>query len=148
MWENYVTHPTILPSCHGLLPIIPKGYCVHSQEIYMGLIIVHLYTLQEIFWLKDMINHSFDHMDTGNLYNTSLEHLLLELGKGDDLSVIPFFTYSFLTMSSLVKSSWEFLHLHKLTLKHTIKIPTHRAHDAPIMVLIQGPNFFNKNSFL
>jgi hypothetical protein len=83
----------------------------------MGLNIVHLYTLQQILELKDIIKHSFHHMDTGNLYNTSLELLLLELGKGNNLSVIPFTSYSFLTTPSLVKSSWEFLDLHKLSQK-------------------------------
>lgn len=44
---------------------------------YMGLGIQHLYTIQEIARLKDMINHTYKSTTTGDLYQTSLELLFL-----------------------------------------------------------------------
>ncbi len=73
------------PTLQYCLPAM--GYCHNFLQAiafatikYMGNGITHLFTLQEILRLKDMINHSFHDTDTGNLYHTSLELLLLELG--------------------------------------------------------------------
>jgi len=88
------------------------GYCrnfpranVFAPRKYMGIGICHLFTLQEILWLKDMINHSYYGTDTGNLYQTSLELLLLEFGQGSNLFKISFTMYSRLATTSLYSAT-------------------------------------------
>ncbi len=49
---------------------------------YMGLGMQHLYTIQEISRLKDIIDCTYKVTTTGNLYKTTLESLILELGMG------------------------------------------------------------------
>jgi hypothetical protein len=71
----------------------------------MGIGIYHLFTLQEILRLKDMINHSYYGTDTGNLYQTSLELLLLEFGQGSNLFKISFTMYSRLATTSLYSAT-------------------------------------------
>jgi hypothetical protein len=46
---------------------------VFSTLDYMGLDIKHLFILQENFWIKDIILHSFNDTLTGKLYHTSME---------------------------------------------------------------------------
>jgi hypothetical protein len=48
----------------------------------------HIYTLQEIARLKDILQHTYDNTTAGKLYRTSLEHLILEIGISTDLSYI------------------------------------------------------------
>jgi len=53
---------------------------VFSTFDYMGLNFLHLFTIQEIYGLKDVIFHTANDTLTGRLYLSSLELLLLELG--------------------------------------------------------------------
>jgi hypothetical protein len=45
---------------------------------YMGLSIPHLFTIQEIVHLKDIILHTFNETFTGPLYRTSMELFFIE----------------------------------------------------------------------
>jgi Reverse transcriptase (RNA-dependent DNA polymerase) len=106
---------------------------VFAPTKYMGLGLQHLYTIQEIERLKDMIQHTFRSTTTGQLYRTSLELLYIELGLTQDLDSISFSTMSGITTDSLVKSSWNFLQQHNILLKHDISFPPQRIGDRPIM---------------
>jgi len=64
-----------------------------------------------------------------------LEELLLEVGISNNLHDLPYSKLSCLATSSLVKSTWNFLSTHDLTLKYEIKIPPSRINDQPIMKL-------------
>jgi len=44
--------------------------------------LLHLFTIQEAARLKDIILHIYNNMLTGQLYKTSVELLLIELGMG------------------------------------------------------------------
>jgi hypothetical protein len=46
---------------------------------------------------------------------------------------MPYEELSFLACNSLIKSTWQFLSEHKMTLKHDLLVPNHRANDIPIM---------------
>ncbi len=118
------------------------GYCrnfprnvVFAPTTYMGLGIEHLYTVQEILRIKDFIFHTHYNTDTGSLYQISLEVLLLEVGVSNNLHDLPYSKLSCLATSSLIKSTWNFLSTHDLTLKYEIKIPPSRINDQPIMKL-------------
>jgi hypothetical protein len=70
---------------------------------------------------------------TGDLYQTSLELLIVELGVSNDLHYIPFQRMKALATPSLIKSTWELIHLNNIQLLHTIKLTSHWVHDKPIM---------------
>jgi hypothetical protein len=71
----------------GVCRTFPRDL-VFSPIKYAGLGIKHIYTLQEIARLKDILQHTYDNTTTGKLYRTSLEHLILEIGISTDLSYI------------------------------------------------------------
>lgn len=53
---------------------------VFAPALYLGIGIKHLYTVQEISRLKDIILHTHASTTTGQLYRTSFELLIIELG--------------------------------------------------------------------
>jgi hypothetical protein len=55
---------------------------VFATTDFMGLGLLHLFTIQEAARLKDIILHIYNNMLTGQLYKTSVELLLIELGMG------------------------------------------------------------------
>lgn len=96
---------------------------VFAPTKYMGLGMQHLYTVQEISRLRDIIDHTYKLTTTGNLYKTTLELLILELGMGTNLLQIPFNLTGHIATDSLIKSSWEFLYNNNFQLKHNINFP-------------------------
>jgi hypothetical protein len=80
---------------------------------------MHLYTLQEIIHIKDMIFNSFNGTLTGLLYTSSMALLLLELGCSSNYQWTPFLIDQ-LSMASLVKETWKFLYTHQIVLQHDI----------------------------
>jgi hypothetical protein len=98
----------------------------------MGLNIYHLYTLQEISRLKDIILHTFNDTLTGKLYRTSLELFFIELGLSPtghwDIS-----TVDLLTTPSLIKATMLFIKQHNIALKHYLTTPLLRDNDIFIM---------------
>jgi len=105
---------------------------VYATVDYMGLNIYHLYTLQEISRLKDIILHTFSDTLTGKLYRTSLELFYIELGLSPtgywDIS-----TADLLTTPSLIKVTMVFLKQHNIVLKHNLTVPLLRDNDIFIM---------------
>jgi len=88
----------------------------------MGLNIQHLFTFQEIVWVKDVIFHSFNDTLTGRLYRTSLELFFLELGFSPTHLTYDIATLDRLTTNSHVKSTMLFLWQHNIILRHSIAI--------------------------
>jgi hypothetical protein len=106
------------------------GYCRNfPQDIvfcpakYMGVNILHLYTLQEILRIKGIIYHTTYNTGTGSFYRISLELLLIELGMDTDLSLISYERFSALATPSLVKSTWQFQYEKNFRLQHNISLP-------------------------
>jgi hypothetical protein len=99
----------------------------------MGLDIKHLFILQEIFQIKDIIFHTFNETLTGKLYRTSLELFFLELG----VQTWPFTAdeqvIAALTTPSPVQSSMIFMAQFHIHLKHSIRIPLLREGDQFIL---------------
>jgi hypothetical protein len=128
------------PILHYILPAI--GVCrnfprsmVFTPNKFFGLGLPHLYTIQEISRLKDMMSHTFKNTTTGNLYRTSMELLIIELGMGTDFSITPYHLFSCLVTQSLVKSSWKFLYEERIQLKHDIDMKLPRSGDCLLMQL-------------
>lgn len=126
------------PILHYGLPAL--GICrnfprkmVFAPHKYMGLGFKHLHTLQEIARLKDMINHTFQSSITGNLYRTSTELLLTELGVSENFSQVNYTLLHSLVTDSLVKSTWQFLYQHNIYLEHDIRFPHQRQGDTTLM---------------
>jgi hypothetical protein len=87
---------------------------VFAPTKYMGLGLPHLYTIQEISRIKDILSHTYASTTTGYLYQTSLELLLLEIGMGTDLHLVSYELTSNLATNSLIKSTWQFLNSNNL----------------------------------
>jgi len=106
---------------------------VYSTLDYFGLNIRHLFTVQEMIRIKDIILHTYNNTLTGRLYKTSMEITFIELGfvpqlKPSDISIL-----ETLTTPSLVQASLCFLAKHNITLIHNIEIPLLRENDQLIM---------------
>jgi hypothetical protein len=101
---------------------------VYSTFDYMGLNFLHLFTLQEITRLKDIVFHTFNGTLTGFLYTSSLELLLLELGCSADFKWDPTLI-NILATDSLIKATWCFLYHNNITLIHDVKLNLPRVHD-------------------
>jgi hypothetical protein len=111
-----------------------QGIIVLSSSIFfLQLGIQHLYTIQEIARLKDIIHHTYKATTTGDLYRTSLELLFLEVGMGTNLADIGFDSTSYLATDSLVKSTWQFLNDNNLQLHHNVSISFQRLEDKVLM---------------
>jgi hypothetical protein len=99
----------------------------------MGLGVQHLHTTQEILRLKDLLCHVDHHTTMGNLYRTSLEVMIIEMGMGTDLYSIDPTIVDFLATDSLIKSSLLFLLKHNIELKHDISLLPLRQGDKILM---------------
>jgi hypothetical protein len=129
-----------------LLPAI--GVCrnfprtlVYNSIKYMGLGIKHLFTTQEILRLRDIIFQVFQRSTTGKLYKTSLELLIIELGMGTDLHLVPVDVIRSIATDTLIKSTCLFLNTHNLELHHNINMTPLREGDQLLMQVfyLQNP---------
>jgi hypothetical protein len=77
---------------------------VFALEKYFGLSIPHLYTLQEIYRLSDLILYTKRRTMTGLLGQSTLELLIIELGSTIELLLLPFQYLQGLASNSLIKS--------------------------------------------
>jgi hypothetical protein len=129
-----IMYPILLYSlpAMGICRYFPRKL-VFAPTKYMGLGMKHLYTVQEILRLKDIIDHTYKFTTTGKLYKTSLELLLLELGMGTCLHNIPFDHAAHISTDSLIKSSWQFLNTNDLQLHHDITFTPQRTGDKILM---------------
>lgn len=126
------------PVINQVLPAL--GVCQHyprnlvfSSTQFAGVGIKHIHTLQEIARLKDMLHHTTTNSTTGQLYRTSLEYLFLEIGLSTNLTLVDYDKYKDLATNSLVKSTWAFIHKHRITLTHNIEVPRNTLNDRNLM---------------
>jgi len=106
-----------------------------SDTSLLGLGFKHLFTMQEITRIKDLIQHTWEQTLTGKLYRTSFELFFIEIGIGPNLLDIPE-KVLFLASESLVTSTVHFLREHQITLKHDIILRPQRQCDLLIMEAI------------
>jgi len=113
---------------------------VHSTLDYIGLDIKHLFLLQEIMHIKDIILHNFNATLTGQLYRASMELFFIKLGITPSLLLTRQKAVDCLTTPSLVKSTMTFLAQHNILLKHSIRMPPQRTNDQLIMEALLDTN--------
>jgi len=100
---------------------------------FVGLGIKHLYTLQEITRLNELILHTSQNPNTGTLNRILLELLHIEMGSPAVLSLEDYPFYFPLATDSNVKSTMEFLILHGFSLTMDIKVQFQQKNDCFIM---------------
>ena len=101
---------------------------------YMGLDIKHLFILQEIARIKDIVFHTFNDTLTGRLYRASMEHFFLEIGiNPTNLTINQYSNIEHLATPSLAKLAMIFLLQYKVILKHPIAFKLQRVRDQMIM---------------
>jgi hypothetical protein len=108
---------------------------VFSTFDYMGLNFLHLFTIQEIYCLKDIKFHTANDTLTGRLYLSSLELLLLELGCNTRYLWEPPFI-DLLATDSLIKATWCFLFTYGISLVHSVRLDLPREKDSFIMEVL------------
>jgi hypothetical protein len=99
---------------------------------YMGLNFLHLFTIQEIYRIKDIIFHTANDTLTGRLYTSSLELLLLELGCNKNFSRDPILI-ELLATDSLIKATWSFMYTYGIYMIHSVNLQLPRENDQFIM---------------
>jgi hypothetical protein len=132
----------LAPILHYCLPAL--GICrnfprhlVFSTLDYMGVNIPHLYYIQEISRIKDIIYfHTFNATLTGRLYKTSMELIFIEIGLDPQHTINDPNLIEALTTTSLIKATMIFLVTHNIQLKHSITIMPKREHDQFIMAIL------------
>jgi hypothetical protein len=98
----------------------------------MGLNFLHLFTIQEIYRIKDIIFHTANNTLTGRLYTSSLELMLLELGCNKNLSWDPTLL-ELLATDSLIKATWSFMYTYGISMIHSVNLQLPRENDQFIM---------------
>ncbi len=101
----------------------------------MGLNIPHLFYIQEIAHIKDIIFHSFNLTLTGRLYITSMELLFIELGLDPQHHIKDRTLIETLTTPSLFQATLLFMASYNIQLKHSILIQPQREYDQFIMAV-------------
>jgi hypothetical protein len=126
-------------SAMGVCRTYPRDL-VFSPTKYSRLGIKHIHTLQEIGRLKDLIHHTYTNSTTVQLYRTSLEYLILELGISTNVTMISYEKYHYLATNSIVKNTWEFLNRHNISFDHDITVPKNTLYDISIMLQLCNHN--------
>jgi hypothetical protein len=132
-WEKILSPllKFVLPNI-GICRSFPQ-FLVFAPVENFGLGFLHLFTLQEITRIKDLIFHTVNHTTTGKLGLSSLEILHIELGSFAPLDNLPFTTWSSLITPSLIKSTWEFLDCYGFSLRTSITCEWPREGDCYLM---------------
>jgi hypothetical protein len=128
----------VLPAI-GVCHIFPRDI-IFALAKYFGLNMQHLYTMQEIIRLKDIISHTHNYTTTGQLYHTSCELMILEKGMETEVFSMPYVKIQVQATNSLIKSSLEFCSTYDLQLKHDISILVPEQGDKALMLLFYENN--------
>ena len=99
----------------------------------LGLGLKHLYTLQGIMHLEDLIHQTSQGTLTGEMYRLTLEQLIVNIGYGDDLFSAPYALMGKLMPYTWMTHLWEFLDRYGIQLRHDIRLELVRQHDSFIM---------------
>ena len=92
---------------------------VFGDTMYQGLGLRHPYILQGIEHIKVLMTHGVSQSLTGMLLRTNIEASKQELGLGGSFFTQNYKLYKGLVTNSWVKSTWQFLWEHKLSLEET-----------------------------
>ena len=131
---EYVMAPAISSGLNGagICRNLPKALR-HGPTSYQGLELPHIYTIQGIARLTDLLNHNHIDTNTGFLHRASLEQMIVNAGLGPDLLEYSHKKYGQLATFSLMEQNWKFLSDNKIVLLHDIKMPTRREGDDFLM---------------
>lgn len=135
------------PQCEAIMaPILQYclpalGICrnfprklVFSTFDYYGINVKHLFVIQEIARVHDIIYHTFNDTLSGRLYQASLELFFIKLGiQPTTLRLQHYAIIDQLITPSLVKSTMLFLLQHNISLKHPARFLANRDGDQLIM---------------
>ena len=110
----------------------PRSLLFAPEKLF-GLGISHIFFIQDIYRLQDIIFHTSTYSITGKLYKSTMELLIIELGSSLSLQELPFQEVKSLLMNTLIKSSWDFLSSNNLYLRHDLEWSIPRENDTEIM---------------
>ena len=106
---------------------------VFSPTHFQGLGIKHLYTLQAIAHLTDILNHQLQTSSTTILHRGTFEYLFLQLGIGSEFLSFPRQAISTDIPLSVAKSLWFFCSKYQITVSTDINCEFLRENDSFIM---------------
>ena len=99
----------------------------------LGLGLPHLYTLQGILHLEDLLYPTSHATLTGDSYRSTLEQLMVNIGYGTDLFQVPYDLLGKLMPYTWMTHLWEFVYCNAIQIRHDITMPLLRLHDSFIM---------------
>ena len=120
----------------GINRYLPRTL-VHGTTEKQGLELPHLYTLQGIAHLEDVMIHPYLESLTGKMYEANLEQMLVDTGLGTNGLSASFEKYGSLTPGTWMAHLWQFLDEYNLQLRHHIKVPLRRRRDNYIIPALQ-----------
>jgi hypothetical protein len=116
----------------GVCKHFPRSLLFAPEKLF-GLGISHIFFIQDIYRLQDIIFHTSTCSITGKLYKSTMELLIIELGSSLSLQELPFQEVKSLLINTLIKSSWDFLSSNNLYLRHDLEWSIPRENDTEIM---------------
>ena len=118
----------------GICQHLPRQL-VHGPLELQGIGIPHLYTLQCIVHMEDLILHTAKNTLTGKLLRANLKQVIIDVGVSPEVLNTNYDIYGCLTPYTLIASLWEFLHNADIHLKHDIQMPTRQTNDQYLMTI-------------
>lgn len=110
----------------GIVSSMPRAI-VFGPLKYQGLGLKHLYTLQGIAHLKDLITRCHTPSITGALHRASYEQMALEAGIGEDFLRHNFSKCRYSVTAGLAQHTWQFLSEHRIRVRpQGLKVPLRR----------------------
>ena len=113
-----------------------------------GLGVHNIFLTQGISHICDMVTHSWQtHSMTGDLINTCLEQLRLELGVGGNILSLNYDEYKHVLLTkSWVENTWKFISDYGIMIDLEIATPTpRRINDEPLMELVTKSKLLDKS---
>ena len=113
-------------------PLIAQGFDLHDP-----------YIIQGSHHIKDIVEHCWKNTLTGELINSNLEQMRIEIGVNSNIFELDYKKYkSIILTNSYVLDTWKFCSEYGITFKdNTPEIPNMRKFDRPIMEVVLS----NKN---
>jgi len=138
---DYIMAPAIKSGLNGagICRHLPKALR-HGPTSHQGLELPHIYTLQGIARLTDLLNHNHLKTITGFLHRANLEQLIVGAGLGTHTLDYSHKRYGKLATFGLLEQTWKFLSDNNMKLHHDITVPTRREGDELIMIKLVDNN--------
>ena len=121
---------------------------VFSTKEYQGLGVQHLFTLQSIEHLKNVIAHQLHPDLTTELHDGTFESLYLQIGLGKEFLNCALPGVDRELPRTIATCIQQFCYSYGVSIEHDIDVPLLREGDQFLMPLFQHPNFSDEERYI